>query len=105
MAGNGASGANLAATPLRHPPSFPACPACLRYSCVAATGIYGRGHGTAPNRRTGGTWAASSRPARIASPPSAERIDCVVRGSENQVWHVWSDNGQWREWKSFGGDI
>jgi hypothetical protein len=46
---------------------------------------------------------ATSAPA-VAS-WGAGRLDVFVRGTDNALWHRWSESGQWSAWESLGGDL
>ena len=71
-------------------------------SSTASTASSGTSGGTAPGP-TGCHWAASSwtRPAAASWGPG--RLDVVVRGVDDQLWHKWFDAGSWSGWEPLGG--
>ena len=65
------------------------------------------------NAARGDTWATTTETVwedlggRLVGAPGVSswgvgRLDVVVRGTDNQLWHAWFDRG-WRGWESLGG--
>jgi uncharacterized protein YvpB len=60
--------------------------------------------GWAPVSGDGAGWpGTASSPAVAAWGPG--RLDVFVRGSDNALWHLWWDGGQWGGWESLGGSL
>jgi hypothetical protein len=47
--------------------------------------------------------ALTSKPG--AASWAADRLDAFVRGTDNQMWHVWWTGGQWSGWEGLGGSL